>query len=279
MILGNEAVKIGSYLFSQHIAKLDTLGSHKKEHLVPSAEITTRPSSQKSGEPILICSQEKIESLRNGLSEGHLPLGRLGVQTEEMFLAHGINESSARTQHDEALRHVKETCPWMFDLLTSLTKVFIPVGCPEKYKKAGFSSNLAKGFVFYWYCDRYEGEIGFETAVDYVHEASHQLTFLLNAIDPMIKGDPKKPVYSGIKGCERPAILSLHGAIALGYMSLFRAFHYQVNQKYVFNSEEKKKDEAKKLGATLKELTKNCEFTDVGNQVVRDLQLIYKKVS
>lgn len=279
MIIGNEAVNIGNFLFSQHLNRLMSADDVNPSHLSPESANNTQAHGGFLPLPAVVYDQGRITRLKENLREDSIPLGQLGVMNQEMWLAKNINEKCIEEQHLQAMKYIKETSPWMFEVFQSLTRVFVPIGCPKGYAKAGFSSNLAKGFVFYWYPDEYQEERVFEMAIDYVHEASHQLTFLLNGIDPLIKGDDKEPVYSAIKGCERPAILALHGAIALSYMCLFRVFHRKVSGEYLFRSQKKLKEERQKLSETIRRLQETCEFTEVGTRIMKDLEFVFKKVS
>ena len=191
-----------------------------------------------------------------------------------MYLAEKFSQDDVEQTHSRSLEHIRKTSPWMYSLLKAVTRVFLSIDFPKGYSKAGFSSNFAKGFVFMNYASANDEESVFETAVDYVHESSHQLIFLIGEVDPIIKGDPKKMVYSGIKGCERPAILTLHGAVALSHMCLFRIFHKKAMGHFVHSSEENLKRDMKKLNQTLMDLTEKCEFTEVGERIINDLKYV-----
>jgi HEXXH motif-containing protein len=57
------------------------------------------------------------------------------------------------------------------------------------------------------------------------HELGHQILHVYQSCDPLFESDNFAPVYSGVRKTDRPAILSLHAAVALGFMiTAFESF-------------------------------------------------------
>ncbi len=279
MILGSESVEISKMLFAKHVILFqDNLSKNKKFHPI-NQESSLLPEYFNYSKPMLVTSKTQLESIKKQLSDRVYPLGKLGVETTDLYIDELSSSEVLQYQHAGAIELIKKTCPWMYEMMCSVSKVFVPIDCPDHYIKAGFSSNYAKGFVFMNYPKDRCSEQMFELAIDYVHETSHQLTFLLNEVDPTITENSVKEVYSAIKGCNRPTVLALHGAIALAYMTLFRVFHRSLSGKYVFHSLDKLKQEREMLKETIDSMKGKVEFTDVGSRIFKNLNEVYQKVS
>ena len=60
-----------------------------------------------------------------------------------------------------------------------------------------------------------------ELAINLAHELGHQALMIYQQADSIIEGNLEAEVYSAIRRTNRPAILSFHAAVALGFMAEF----------------------------------------------------------
>ncbi|HYO51190.1 aKG-HExxH-type peptide beta-hydroxylase [Archangium sp.] len=145
-------------------------------------------------------------------------------------------------------------------------------GFSERQRRLAFSSVLARNAVFMVPHDGPYAAL--EMVVSLVHEMGHQSLMLLQAVDPLFASAAEAPVYSAIMGIERPAILALHGAVALAAM--VRAL--QLGQAWPeLTSAEAQAHIAKRtqqfraaLSETLRALG-GCQLTRLGKEVFEEL--------
>lgn len=271
MIINQSAASICKKLYEHNLEKV-LEGADPKESLSILQEALN--SNSLSTTPKVITSKKTLEELHGVLSKDEYPLGMLGVKHKDLYLAKKVNNDVIEEVHTGAIKLIQETSPWMYELFCSAIKAFIPIESPYPNRKAGFSSDYAKGFTFYAYPDESSEKNIIETAVDYIHESSHQLTFLINEVDFLIEGDREQAVFSAIKNEERPAILALHGAIALAHMSLFRSFLKESLKDGNDYSNEQLVHEAEMLDATINALNEKCSFTPIGESIMKELEYI-----
>lgn len=80
-----------------------------------------------------------------------------------------------------------------------------------------FSSHRLKGAVFIQYCDK-KAINPLLDAIDIFHEIGHQVLIYYFTADKITSSPPDTLVYSGARRTLRPAVRSIHSAMALTYM-------------------------------------------------------------
>jgi HEXXH motif-containing protein len=93
------------------------------------------------------------------------------------------------------------------------------VTSPALTPRYGFSSHHLKGYVFLSFPAGEAVKDTIEDSLSLAHELGHQVLMAYQTADPVLASDQDAPVYSAIRRGFRPAILALHGAMALGYMT------------------------------------------------------------
>ncbi|MCC5995699.1 MAG: hypothetical protein JJU18_04940 [Oceanicaulis sp.] len=155
-------------------------------------------------------------------------------------------------------------------LYSNIVDVIIPLGGG---RNRGYSTHYARGAIFRSLpSDNNE----FDVAFDIVHELGHQSLMIWQSIDPILASEPDAPVYSQIRKRDRPAIQSLHAAVALAYM-LFLKQQSQENKPMI--------DAAARRGATystnlekslelaIASIRDKCDLTDIGHAIVEEMEL------
>lgn len=118
----------------------------------------------------------------------------------------------------------------------------------------------------------------YDVAIDLAHEMGHYSLVILQSIDSIIvPADVRKPVYSQIRQTLRPAIQTLHAAVALASMHLFvesmpndpacQAAGERRGKKYT-------KSLKHSLYLSIESLRQSCEFTPLGARVLEEMEAL-----
>lgn len=161
----------------------------------------------------------------------------------------------------------------LFDLLVDNIVPIKATSVRRRKKGVGFSSHLARNFIFMSVPEIPEfAEL--ELAINIMHEVGHQALLVYQSCDPILSSDPKALIYSGIRRCHRPAILSFHGAVALAYMIqgfktalLWPEYQSDRASEYI---RERLKIISIDLVQTLVDLSK-CQYTPLGKRLFQEL--------
>jgi len=122
----------------------------------------------------------------------------------------------------------------------------------------GMSTIWLKGIIFYDWRQHRPFEFRIENIA---HELAHQIIINYQLSDRIIEDDFNRPVYSGIRKVERPAIMAFHGAAALSYMLLAAKALAQENRVQEIRSN---------LLETLKSL-EDIQMTSLGKILLREM--------
>jgi HEXXH motif-containing protein len=143
--------------------------------------------------------------------------------------------------------------------------------------KRGFSTPLCFGAIFLSFEDRLTSE-GFERvelAIDLAHEIGHHVLHTFQTADSILSSNLREPVYSSVRRCVRPAIMSMHAAVALGYM--LEAVECLVRANILTGRELNFVDTfrdryASEQTSGLSELEEKCSFTSLGQRLMDALR-------
>lgn len=155
------------------------------------------------------------------------------------------------------------------DLFPALVDLVVPL---DRQRNSGFSSHFARGAVFRAFPSTQSPT---SVALDLAHELGHQAMMLLQSVDPLISSDHDAPVFSEIRGRDRPAIQSLHAGVALAYMLIAkRGFKPSTEAAHAVTEREATYDGTLEAGVTksVRSVRRQCEMTEIGNALLIELE-------
>lgn len=170
----------------------------------------------------------RVISSQYSSSEESANLSVFGLD-ESGFRINSNFETDSRAQRifNSALGHINSSDE-LGECFSSIVQCIVPIYSAKKEVREhgiGFSSVLARNAIFVS-CPKVDGVADIELAVNMSHELGHQILHLYQSCDLLFESDNFAPVYSGIRKTDRPAILSLHAAVALGFMiTAFESFN------------------------------------------------------
>lgn len=177
-------------------------------------------------------------------------------------------------QFKEARNLVKATGLAMETTYNVIVDYVVPLG---GLTRRGYSTHYLRGAIFRTFPPSFNAS---HCALDIIHELGHQVLALWQSADPILTTPPKAPVFSQIRQENRPAIQSYHAAVALAFM-------LRLQQAHPNNME--LQEAAKELGAeysvslhnslklALQSLRSGCHFTDIGEEIIREMEALLEK--
>jgi len=175
----------------------------------------------------------------------------------------GTHLLEKQEHYEESHRILQSSDPFLASLFERLIHLVVPMDAGGD--KLYLSSDLARGALFL----SLPPGSAWTLALNLAHELGHQALMILNSADRLIS-DPRELVYSGVRKTERPALQSLHAAVALGYMILFSE-GTKANQRQAL---EILPIHRRDLADTLSDISAKCELTPVGQEIFADLQAL-----
>jgi HEXXH motif-containing protein len=226
-------------------------------------------ASYSSGD--LILDRDYLEALSIFTSgQGELIMHGLPGSPHDWIIASEPEQSKPNIGHSfRSARLIMDRSSFLRQAYSCLVDMVIPLA---REKSCGFSSMLARGAIFRSF---HTPHTAATVALDVVHEMGHQALILLQSIDPLISSDLSAPVFSEIRKTDRPAIQSLHAAAALAYMLvLSRTMNTTEEER---RAVQERSDEyggtlAESLAKAITSLKRKCTFTQVGLQVIGELE-------
>ena len=174
----------------------------------------------------------------------------------------------------DAIQIVKTSAPFFASMYDLLVEMLIALKACDRSR--GFSCHFARGAIFRAFPTDSSAEV---VAIDIVHEIGHQALMVYQSVDPILLGDHDAPVYSYIRRADRPAIQSLHAAVALAFMTRFRDTLTPA-QGAIIDSDPRIKGYGETLRAGLRNairaLDEKCSFTTLGGAIMDELQALAK---
>ena len=120
-----------------------------------------------------------------------------------------------------AIKFLQKYSPGLFfPMFDELIDVIIPLSESPLIWGSGITIEPLRGYLFVGPTADKSVDSIFILAIAIVHELAHHVLTLIGTADKIIDAQNLK-TYSGIRNSNRPALLSLHGLIALTYMDKF----------------------------------------------------------
>jgi len=114
--------------------------------------------------------------------------------------------------HNSVLENISSE-PLFGRFIKRVVNVVVPV-LDKEFENYAFSTILARGAILISIPSHDLRSIIYE--LNLVHEFAHQILYLLQCVDTIIEEDQIfKPIWSGIRQQNRPAIKTLHGLVAM----------------------------------------------------------------
>jgi hypothetical protein len=169
---------------------------------------------------------------------------------------------------------LSQACPWIKEMYDFLVHQVIFLKMKGGDIKA-MSAHFMKGALVFRSFDTNNLSNIIDLAVDIAHEVGHQALMVLLTSNEIISSSYDAPVYSGARKANRPAIQSLHSAVALTYMikclesilNNFSDLETSLKEKLL----NKKLELETNLEMNLQSLIDTCEFTNFGGIVIREI--------
>jgi hypothetical protein len=168
-------------------------------------------------------SLEELERIAAEGSKAGPPLRRLGITDD------GVAVHVRWTQAAPWLAaRVAVGLSTLFAAVPALQRIWqaavvhvvpLVVTSPALTPRYGFSSHHLKGYVFLSFPAGDAVKDTIDDSLALAHELGHQVLMAYQTADPVVASNPDAPVFSAIRRGFRPAILAVHGAMALGYMT------------------------------------------------------------
>ncbi len=239
------------------------------------------PEPSANGQPTLVSEKEALVQIERyfrdamGVPFGHMPdfNSRLLLEIADSFPAATYLTTSA-------LQILRESSPWIADLLNRIVPWIIPLehlryGRPFR---RGVSMMDHLGIIFTSYQERIGQPKGLSAiilAIDLAHEVGHQGLMLFQLADTIMENDLQRAVYSSVRRADRPAILSLHASVASAYMIETclniqkQAPNNSITSEFLENSISQLLFHQDK---GLVEIRRKVKFTQVGDLIMADLE-------
>lgn len=156
------------------------------------------------------------------LDEKH-PFGKVDMTSVVGMVGYNTDLSEFERRISKSLRIVNKISE-LSDLTQSAVNCYVPL---EKVSDAielrengsGKSAHWLKGTLFLSL--PMENEYSdYELALNIVHELGHQVLMVYQDSDPLLK-NIAEPIFSSVRKTNRPAIMSLHGLVAVYFMLFF----------------------------------------------------------
>ncbi len=250
------------------------LSSAKDENFLPLVNYSSHSK--------IMSSIQYIELLNSTFSKfsGDLKFeSYLGVKFNELNVetdANIIQDFSA--QFNKAIDILTQACPWIKEMYDLLVHQVIFLKSAESGLKA-MSSSFVKGTIIFRVLSNNKFGDLIDLSVDIAHEVGHQALMVFLTSNKIISSSYDTPVYSGARKINRLAIQSLHSAVAVTYMlcileGILNNFS-DLEKNLKNNILNKKLDLELNLKINLESLLDNCEFTEFGRLVMRELTRNY----
>lgn len=172
---------------------------------------------------IVLNDSKKLLLINRHLTE---PSGRIKLTEGDPEFSASIDHHFERKSEfsrrlDQGLQALKDSSPLISRYVESFFLQAVPVRPLVAHMNARclFSSHLVKGAIFIHYPDFRNVPASID-AIDLFHEIGHQVLIYYLTADPLIAKGHDKLAFSGARGTLRPALRSLHSAVALTYMSV-----------------------------------------------------------
>lgn len=112
--------------------------------------------------------------------------------------------------------------------------------------------------------------------LDMVHELGHMALIVYQSADRLLSSELSLPIYSGVRKTDRPAIMSLHAAIALTYQieylgDLIAQRNLRRDKSIIDYAIGLKEDLRRSLKDTLNGLER-CQFTPLGWEIMEEFE-------
>ena len=172
---------------------------------------------------------------------------------------------------DGALRVIRTSDRTMWQLYDLMVEYVVPLGGG---RNRGYSTHLIRGAIFR---SLPEDNDEYDVAIDIMHEVGHQVLQVWQSVDPILTTDPNAPVFSQIRQTDRPAIQSFHAAVALGYMRyLQRSLPDDPGMQAAAGRRGASYSRilSYSLELAIESLRDNCQFTDVGEVMLREMEAV-----
>ncbi len=199
----------------------------------------------------------------------------LGVKFEEFDLETDANIiQSFSAIFNEALNILSKACPWIREMYDTLVHQVLFLKKEVTTIKA-MSTHFLKGIIIFRISLDNSICNLIDLAVDIAHEVGHQALMVFLSRNKILSSSYDFPVYSGAKKTNRPAIKSLHSAVSLTYMSyclegILNNFP-NIEEKLKGDILKKKLEFELNLKNNLNALLSNCEFTNFGAVLIKEL--------
>ena len=189
-------------------------------------------------------------------------------------LAPSLKIFKFKNMFEKSLEIISIICPWIKNLYNLLVKKVYFLE-PEIKNIKAMSTHFLKGAIIFRASNSNSIIDCINLAVDIVHEIGHQVLMHYLTADRIILSSYNQLIFSGAKNADRPAIKSLHSAIALTYMIYFLNNLNNIRNIIYFEDFkifEIKRDKFKmQLEKNLNSLLKNCKFTNLGEIIITEI--------
>ena len=107
-----------------------------------------------------------------------------------------------------------------------------------------------------------------------IHELGHQILYIWQTYDPLILNSHNTSAYSGVRKTYRPALASLHSAVALAFMlKLCKSMEssnifLNIEKKYIINKIKKFRINLKQ---NLDSIMERCSLTQTGRSILLEM--------
>ncbi|MCB9063420.1 MAG: hypothetical protein H6622_17990 [Halobacteriovoraceae bacterium] len=229
----------------------------------------------------LILDKPILKKLKNFLNDGEKPFGKVGVDGKFIEINEDILKTNPNIQNEfiKSKDLLFKTSSWITGIEDIVVSEIVPLTLTTDSYKAGFSSRVVEGLIFYAFPLKADFKTVIDFAIDYAHEIGHQVLFRYQMASDVFENNfHEKLVYSSIKGTKRPAIMVFHALFALSYMKVVSAEIFKYGEistqqrKYtlqIYNDVCSMLDET--LGAMVSEVP---SFTKMGKILFNEISMI-----
>lgn len=236
-----------------------------------------RSSYQSDG--IFQFEEDRLENFSNTLAkvESFL-LFKEAIDGLEIFKTIHEQVPNAKMKFVEAWSLIEKNCHWIFSVGQKVVREVYPVRIRGgQYIGAGGATNHHLiGALFLSLRPAPSEEV--KLAISFAHEIGHTVLMIMQQGDAIILEHPDVTVYSPVRRCHRPLIMSLHAAVAAGYMV---ECAFDLSKSSDLNAEERDycvafiSEQIFHLKQTLNDM-RRFKFTEVGQKILHDLVRITK---
>lgn len=179
---------------------------------------------------------------------------------------------NAYNEFSDAWNLLNRSCPWISKIASVVVKEIVPVRLRsgQMIGAGGATNHHLIGTLFL--SIRTSPFDIVKLAISIAHEIGHTALMIIQQGDSISLEKPEVMVYSGVRKCDRPLIMSFHAAVALGYMieSAKSFLAASATPEEVLFLKEFIGENTHQLESSLYDL-KKFKFTEIGRKIIKDL--------